>query len=268
MCIKIKLSESFVNSIPTKSDQVLYKRDMATPTTYIRPKIRSPHQKASSSIKVSLGMFDPASTMGQILFPVPRVPVTKPEVLFGHWKTYLRHDALNSRRTGALSLSLLKKEDIIIRHQRVDTLRKLIRVWKEVSKKHEEKINVPDDPNHIIVRTRVTSKGKVKVALEQPYKKLYDRYLDFTTPPPSLEEKIFYAQQFGYPERVLKNIMKAHDRREAQRPKIEELIIRVFGETKSKTYSKPKKKSLIKQISTRVKKYNSQSETETETETQ
>ena len=235
-------------------------------TTYIRPKIKPRQKLSTESLEILPETFDPASTMGKILFPVPRVPVTKPEVLFGHWKTYLRHDALNSRRTGALSLSLLKKEDIIIRHQRVDTLRKLFRVWKEVSKKHEEKINVPDDPNHIIVRTRVTSKGKVKVALEQPYKKLYDRYLDFTTPPPSLEEKIFYAQQFGYPERVLKNIMKAHDRREAQRPKIEELIIRVFGETKSKTYSKPKKKSLIKQMCTRVKKIkdNIQSETETQ----
>ena len=51
----------------------------------------------------------------------------------------------------------------------------------------------------------------------------------------------------------LENIIKLHDKQKDRSLKIKEMILRVFGETKSKSYStKVKKKSLLKQIKGRI----------------
>ena len=119
----------------------------------------------------------------------------------------------------------------------MDTLRETLKGWANVIKlkKVVEPINVPRDPYHVFVHTKVLKKsGKVKVSIYCPMGKYYDQYRDISTPPPTLGDRLIAAKRFGYPEYVLENIIKANDLWYKRLPEMEKMIIRVFGEGKSK----------------------------------
>lgn len=148
------------------------------------------------------------------------------------WASYLGLQALSGN-----GLSINQIDAVVIQHRRLDILRATFKEWANVIKlkKVVEPINVPRDPYHIFVHTKVLKKsGKVKVTIDCPMGKHYDQYRDTSTPPPTLGDRLIAAKRFGYPEYVLENIIKADDRWYKRLPDMEKMIIRVFGEGKSK----------------------------------
>lgn len=209
-----------------------------TTTEYIRPRIRT-RTPVTTTTAALPGQFPEGSTVDRCIQGLHQLatphelraqPVKSKPQCITDWKSYLRLQAYNKN-----GLTVSQIDTVIIQHQRVDSLRSVLQAWAKAVKKTTEPINVPNDPYHIFVRTKVMKKsGKVKVTLDCPMGDYYDKYRDTSTPPPTLEEKLIAAKRFGYPDRVLEGIIKADDKWKKKLPKIEEMIVRVFGEGKSK----------------------------------
>jgi hypothetical protein len=208
--------------------------------TTIRPRIRTrTRTPVTATTGVSPGQFPAGSTVDKCIqglhqlatpFELRMRPTKSKPPCIANWKLYLRLQS---------GLTVGQIDAIIIQHQRVDSLRSVLQAWAKAAKKTIEPISVPDDPYHIFVRTKVLKKsGKVKVTLDCPMGDYYDHRIRSVVlngpPPPTLGEKLIAAKRFGYSNKVLEGIIKADDKWKKNLPKIEEMIVRVFGEGKYK----------------------------------
>jgi len=85
-------------------------------------------------------------------------------------------------------------------------------------------------------------KGKVRVKIMSKMADLYEK--NKKGHKASIEERVLAARDFGYPDEVLLDMIKKHEKRLAALPELEEFMIAVFGEMSDKKTTAPKKKTL------------------------
>lgn len=111
---------------------------------------------------------------------------------------------------------------------------------------------VPSEPLSVFVNMKVTKNERVKVKITVPWEPVYLAQQKGTLP--SLEVRIKAAHGFGYPESILLQMMKHHEKRKERVNKLDEFIESVFGKSMNAKTNKPKKKTVQEALNSKFKK--------------
>lgn len=115
-----------------------------------------------------------------------------------------------------------------------------------------EPINVPNDMDYVIVDLKVTKTGKVKAYVGAPMAEIHDQYLSKGVRPPLIEH-LRALKRFRYPDWVLEKVVKEHEKLPEKKKKMEEMIETVFGKYSNSKPSKPKKKTVTEQLTSKMR---------------
>jgi hypothetical protein len=223
--------------------------------------------------------YEPSSPRAGYVPMSPRVGVSRPSFIQGiidnmkvpirninfkdtwrpiaNYKEYLqvleRHE-----RSNAASMTPEKGEKYLIESlKRISEIRERHEKWEADNPPREptptkEPINVPDDMDHVVVNLKVLKSGKVKVHMSAPMNELYvNYYKKFTRPPIDVHLKAL--KRFGYPDWVLERVLRKHEKLPEKLKEMDEMIERVFGKYSSSKPSKPKKKTVVEAINTKMR---------------
>ena len=127
----------------------------------------------------------------------------------------------------------------IIFHRRRDLLMRIFFEWRdETIANRKPPTPLPSDNKSLYdieVKVKVkTADGTTKIVIKAPYRELHEKYFSKGLRP-SINTYIKTFSQMGFPMTYLEKMLESHDRELKSRPKINEMIERVFGK-----YSKKK----------------------------
>jgi hypothetical protein len=238
------------------------KENVVSSSGHIRPRRRIIHGGGSTYSEVKEGTF-----LYNILHPKPVVQKSRFAPV-QNWESYLETMKLmNDKQLEELS----KQIDKSIYDEHKSKLRRQYDIMKTTSeeaisrirKQHEdfyrnvspppppqpkEVINVPDSIDHVIVNTRVTESGEVKVKVHAPMAVIQEKYFSKCIRPP-LKEYLKALKLFGYPDSVLEKVFKSYMNMEEEKKKMGEVIDNVFKKYNlSGKPTKPKKVPVSKSI--------------------
>ena len=259
-------SPKAVTSSPARRIEYIDEKHTVSSCGHIRPRRRIIHGGHTGST----GTIEPGTFLHKILNPPKVTYKDKPFVPVDNWRSYLRTMKIAHER------NLESIMNCILKTQVPETKKKLIDEYNrtnnrmkanmaEIREKHEEwerthtpppppppkeVINVPSDPCHVFVTTKVGKDGKVKVSMNAPMAGIYEKYFSKGTRPP-IKEYLKALKQFGYPDSVLEKVLLNHIDRPKKQKELDAAFERIFSKynTKSKP-SKPKKLP----VSDRIKK--------------
>lgn len=110
--------------------------------------------------------------------------------------------------------------------------------------------DVPKDSDHVIITTRVTKNGQIKVTMSVPMEQLMKNYHSKGLKPP-VEEYIRALKAFRYPQEYLLKVIEADEHLKNTLDERQDYINAVFGTSKSLAKPKPVKKSIRKIVGVR-----------------
>lgn len=119
-------------------------------------------------------------------------------------------------------------------------------------KPQKEPINVPKTIDHVFVNLKVLKSGMIKVTMSAPMAPIHEKYLSKGVRPP-LMEHLKALKRFGYPDWVLEKVVNKHEKLPEEQKRMEEVIETVFGKYSNSKPSKPKKKSVTEQLTSRMR---------------
>ena len=101
----------------------------------------------------------------------------------------------------------------------------------------------PQFIDHIPVTLTVKENGTVKVKICHELASLHEKYYS-KAKKPNIEEHIKALKSVGYPDEVLLNVLKDHEKMKKDGPMLEQFINSIFGEFSDKRPTPAKKKNL------------------------
>jgi len=119
-------------------------------------------------------------------------------------------------------------------------------------KPQKEPINVSKDMDYVIVDLKVLKSGKIKAYVGAPMAEIHEQYLSKGVRPPLIEH-LKALKRFRYPDWVLENVVKNHEKLPEKKKKMEEMIETVFGKYSNSKPSKPKKKTVTEQLTSKMR---------------
>ncbi len=119
-------------------------------------------------------------------------------------------------------------------------------------KPQKEKVNVPDNMDHVVVDLKVMKSGKIKAYIGAPMAEIHENYYSKGVRPPLIEH-LRALKRFGYPDWVLENVVKNHEKLPEKKKMMEEVIEQVFGKYSNSKPSKPKKKTVTEQLTSKIR---------------
>ena len=201
------------------------------PITYKRPRIR---ERKTHTFKGPitltphlLSFYNPAAEK-----PPPVIPRMAP---IADWHSYVRR--LTRTEKGSpnypRTLKMLKKQ-ILFQYKR-DILKSVFAEWKQ--KAIESRTPPPELPKDLFeveVKVKVKSPdGTTKFVVKAPYRELHEKYFSKGVPAP-IKKRVQAFALMGFPMTYLEEMLNHHDKMMKRKPKIEELIDKVFNRLKKK----------------------------------
>ena len=203
----------------------------ATPITYKRPRIRErKSQVYEGPITLTphlLSLFNPTSEKCP--------PIIPRETSIANWHSYVR--CLTRTEKGSPSypntLKMLKKQ-VLFQYKR-DIMLNVFDEWKKKAiESRTPPPELPKDLFEIEVKVKVKSPdGTTKFVVKAPYRELYEKYFSKGVPAP-IKKRVQAFALMGFPMTYLEEILKHHDKMIKRKPKIDELIDKVFNKLKKK----------------------------------
>jgi hypothetical protein len=179
----------------------------------------------------------------------PKVPEKKFSPITG-WRDYIRMYLSVEKRNPKFSNDEEYRTMVL---STLDKLQKDHEKWENSlptprASPTQEPILVSPYADHVVVRLRVTKSGTVRSYVGAPMESIYENYYNKCKFPP-LDVKLKALKNFGYPNHVLEKVLI-----NAQKPKKndDDFIESIFGNFSGKT-SKPKKKSVMEELRSRLK---------------
>jgi len=108
--------------------------------------------------------------------------------------------------------------------------------------------------DHIPVTITVKDNEKVKVKICHELATLHEKYYS-KGKMPKIEERIKALKSVGYPDEVLLNVLKDHEKRIKEKPILDQFINSIFGEFSDKRAAAPKKKNLYQVLKIKKPSY-------------
>jgi len=136
--------------------------------------------------------------------------------------------------------------DKIVLHEKYDFLKKVFEIWKGENTVTKEPLPVYENPMAVELSKKKVSKksGKEVVVKCKPLGVLHEKYYSKGVRAP-IDEKVRAYHQLGYPVWFLETMILARDKKNRQKPAMEEFIHHVFDKYMSKGKgSTPKPKTI------------------------
>lgn len=223
--------------------------------------------------------YEPSSPRAGYVPMSPRVGVSEPSFLQGiidnmrmldpktknidnwrpvaNYKEYLK-TLEEHERLQAASMTPEKGEKFLAESiERINTSRERHENWEAAHPPSEptpvkEPINVPDDMDHIVVNMKVLKSGKVRVNMCAPMNELNVNYYKKCKLPP-IDVHLKALKRFGYPDWVLERVLDRHEKLPERMKEMDNVFMRAFGKYGSTKASKPKKKTAVEGITSKMR---------------
>jgi hypothetical protein len=205
--------------------------DDDAPITYKRPRIRERKtQTVEGPVTLTphlLSMYNPA-----IEKPPPFIPRMAP---IANWRSYVRCLTMSEKGSPNYprTLKMLKKQ-VLFQYKR-DILKSVFAEWKQRAiENRTPPPELPKDLFEVEVKVKVKSPdGTTKFVVKAPYRELHEKYFSKGVPAP-INKRVQAFALMGFPMTYLEEMLKHHDKMMKRKPKIDELIDKVFNKLKKK----------------------------------
>jgi hypothetical protein len=152
-----------------------------------------------------------------------------------NWKSYVRCLSRNEKTVRTYPKTLETLESKIAFHIRRDRMKKILTEWKRKTiESRTPPPELPKDLFQIEVKVKVkTPEGTVRFEIKAPYQELYEKFFSKGKNVP-MKKRIQAFALMGFPMTYLETMLRHHDKMMERKPKIDEMIEKVFNKLKKK----------------------------------
>jgi len=205
--------------------------DDDAPITYKRPRIRERKTHVfEGPVTLTphlLSMYNPA-----VEKPPPVIPRMDPII---NWRSYVRCLTRTVKGTEIYPRTLKRlKKQVLFQYKR-DIMMNVFAEWKKkVVENRTPPRELPKDLFEVEVKIKVKAPdGTTTFVVKAPYRELYEKYFSKGVPAP-IKKRVQAFALMGFPMTYLEEMLKHHDKMMKRKPKIEDLIDKVFNKLKKK----------------------------------
>jgi len=205
--------------------------DDDAPITYKRPRIRERKTHVfEGPVTLTphlLSMYNPA-----VEKPPPVIPRMDSII---NWHSYVRCLTRTVKGTEIYPRTLKRlKKQVLFQYKR-DIMMNVFAEWKKkVVENRTPPRELPKDLFEVEVKIKVKAPdGTTTFVVKAPYRELYEKYFSKGVPAP-IKKRVQAFALMGFPMTYLEEMLKHHDKMMKRKPKIEDLIDKVFNKLKKK----------------------------------